>query len=393
MNLRVARHNLRCVAVWWALPILHLCGALLLCSGCSSPLSRQECKTLRDRAMLALKQGTHYEALATVRAQAVEALQKVAPERGLPWIRTALSDEHPGVRFAACAALGVLHDRVSLPRIESLLTDPDPSVQAAAIFALHRMGNSQHSQRLADFLLEHENPEVRRNTAMLLGRLGEEGAIPLLARAMMFGDEGLRLQAMESMALLGSEEALQQLKFDAYSGDGAQQTFALLALAEARDPSLEDLFRLRLENATHLETKLAAAKGLGYLGLDVGYAVARRALGFNKPRKGDRKDPPEVQVMRIRPLAAHALGAIGNLDALPALRERMNNDEDPRVQLAAAMAIVQLTFHLETMKKTPNVGWVKPRGARWNPPFGSQFPVGAACGVPAGRDPIRRLRR
>ena len=324
-----------------------LCGALWLCGGCGAPLSRQECNALRDRAMMALKQGTGYDALPSVRVQAVEALERVAPRAGLPWIRIALSDENSAVRFAACVALGMLRDTVSQPAIEKCVSDPDPSVEAAAIFALHRLGDVRRSPRLAEFLLEHDDPAVRRNSAMLLGRLGEEGAIPLLARAMMSDDEALRLQALESMVLLGGEEARQELEFAAYSGDGAQQTFALLALAEARDPALEELFRIKLENSLHLETRLAAAKALGYLHCDAGYKVARRALDFHRPRKNDRDDPPEAQVLRARQLAAHALAAIGDLDALPRLRDRMNDDDDPRVQLAAAMAIVQLTNDLE----------------------------------------------
>ena len=71
--------------------------------------------------------------------------------------------------------------------------------------------------------------------------------------------------------------------------------------------------------------------------------MARKSLGFDGPARRDESDPPEMKIMRVRQLAAHALGTIGRIEALPALRERMNNDDDPRVQLAAAMAIVQLT--------------------------------------------------
>lgn len=322
-------------------------GVVVLCGGCSAPLSREACQAVRERALLALKRGTDYQTLPSVRAQAVEALQRVAPNEGLPWIRTALHDAHPGVRFAACVALGTLRDTVSQPTLEKCVSDPDPNVRAAAIFALHRLGAPRHSERLAEFLLDHDDPVVRRNAAMLLGRLSEPGAIPLLARAMMSDDEALRLQALESMDLLGGQEARRQLKFTAYSGEGAQQTFAVLALAEARDHSLTGLFQARLEHALHLETKLAAAKALGHLGSDAGYKVARKALDFDRPARRDESDPPEIKTMRVRQLASHALGAIGKIEALPGLRERMNHDEDPRVQLAAAMAIVQLTGGIE----------------------------------------------
>ncbi|MFH0981943.1 MAG: hypothetical protein V2A79_10420, partial [Planctomycetota bacterium] len=62
-------------------------GVLSLCGGCAAPLATEQYPALRDRALLALKQGTNYAAMPSVRAQAVEALQKAAPREGLPWVR------------------------------------------------------------------------------------------------------------------------------------------------------------------------------------------------------------------------------------------------------------------------------------------------------------------
>lgn len=115
--------------------LVALCVASWFCGGCSAPLSREECNALRDRAMMALKQGTGYDALPSVRAQAVESLQKVAPHTGLPWIRIALNDEHSGVRFAACVAIGTLRDTVSQPMIERCLSDPDASVVCDSVYS------------------------------------------------------------------------------------------------------------------------------------------------------------------------------------------------------------------------------------------------------------------
>jgi HEAT repeat protein len=184
---------------------------------------------------------------------------------------------------------------------------------------------------------------VRRNAALLLGRLGEKGAIALLARAMSSSDPALRIEALESMARLGGEEAIHQLKFTAHSGAGAEETLALLALGDTRNPELTDLYRFKLQNARHLETRLAAARALGLLRKPEGYELALRGLEF-VPGAGDpTDDPPEHQLLRIRQLAAGALGAIGRDQAIPALNKVMSQDPDPRVQLAAAKAILDLT--------------------------------------------------
>jgi HEAT repeat protein len=48
------------------------------------------------------------------------------------------------------------------------------------------------------------------------------------------------------------------------------------------------------------------------------------------------------QIMRVRSMAALALGAIGDPAALPALKHRLEAQDDPRVQLAAARAILEI---------------------------------------------------
>jgi HEAT repeat protein len=44
----------------------------------------------------------------------------------------------------------------------------------------------------------------------------------------------------------------------------------------------------------------------------------------------------------VRQLAAAALGAIERVDALPALADLLEDDRDPRVQVSAARAILEI---------------------------------------------------
>jgi hypothetical protein len=103
-----------------------------------------------------------------------------------------------------------------------------------------------------------------------------------------------------------------------------------------------DTFRYKLATATHLETRLAAARGLGLLGFDDGFDMALRALRTERPPNEDPNDPPSGQILRIRQLAAAALGAIGRTDALFALKKQMDDPSDPRLQVSAAGAILQI---------------------------------------------------
>ena len=301
---------------------------------------------LKERALEALKRGVRYEQ-PVVRAQAIESLQEEAPEAALAWIRTGLHDEHPAVRFAAAMALGTLGDQASGERITKLLEDPDDSVKAAAVFALHRLGNTSHTARLAWFLRDHPDAAVRRNAALILGRLGEPGAIPLLAGVVGCRDDALHAQALEALVLLGNKEAVQQMTFVANSGDGPQEVFALNALAMTGDHSLTKTFEYRLAEGMYLETRLAAARGLGELGSSAGLEVALEGIRFDKPRSGLENDPAENQLMRTRQLAATALGAIGDPAGLVPLAERLEDNSDSRVQIAAARAILRIINRVE----------------------------------------------
>jgi len=315
-------------------------------AGCVTPArgpgTPGEREAVKARALDCLRRGIQYPHNPAVRLQAVEAYEQLSGEEGLPWVRSALLDEHPGVRFAACMVLGVRQDRVAHGALRQRIEDDDPNVRVGALFALHRLGDEAKTGELAWYLLSHTDPTVRRNAALVLGRLEEPGIVKTLARAMRDTDPGVRDHALEAMAILGSREARQQLRLMANSGIGQEEVFALNALIATRDLTSGDLLRYKLQTGVHLETRLAAARGLGLLGKGEGLQVALRATRFNRPRTSEPDDPPEAQVLRTRQLAAAALGAIGDPAALSALERMMNDSDDPRLQVAAAKAILAI---------------------------------------------------
>ncbi len=295
---------------------------------------------LRDRAEEALKRAVRYEHAGSVRAFGIEVMQRRLGEEGLPWIRNALLDESAGVRFAAIMALGTLGDAHSHERIRSVADGDDQHLEVAALYALHRLGDTSRSARLPKLLLESPSAEVRESVALVLGLLGEPGALKLLARAMKDQDDAVQRQALESMALLGNREAIQQLTFSASSGLGFQRVSAINTLADLATPSLEDTFRYKLEQGEYIETRLAAARALGELNNDAGLRVALGGLRFDNPQLGVSQDPPGEQIWRVRQLAALALGAIGDRRALGPLGRLLNGSSDPRLQVVAADAIL-----------------------------------------------------
>jgi len=320
-------------------------GILLLCPACAQPTAAPPARNpdqLRGRAVECMKAAIRYPHNPAVRVEAIEALQAVPDESVRGWIRSALLDEHAAVRFAACLAVGEKRDTRAQSAIAKCLNDPDPSVRVGALFARHRLGQTDRTGELAGYLMMHSDLGVRRNSALVLGLLGEPGAIKVLARAMKDSDPGVRQHALEAMARLGNREARQELTFMSNTGIGSEEVFAINALAATRDPAFLETFRYKLASAQHTETKLAASRALGLLRNDEGYETAIQALRSPKPVAGDANDPPASQVLRLQQLAASALGAIGRPAALGALEEVMATSRDPRVQVSAARAIVDI---------------------------------------------------
>lgn len=297
---------------------------------------------LRQRALSCLHTAVGDGSNPAVRVAAVESLRRLEDPASIPWIRTALVDPHAGVRFAGALALGELNDRVAESAVRRLLEDKEDSVRAAAIFALHRLGDKSHTSRLATLLLGHDDPLVRRNAAMLLGLLREQGSVPILARAMADRDPGVQHQALEAMARLGNADARRELLYMTNAGIGADEVFALQALAATGDPVYVDTFRYKLSTANHVETRLAAAKGLARFDLDDGLDVALEAARSPRATSADPADPANGQTLRVRLLACGVLATLGRAEAEPVLARLLEQSDDARVRVAAAAALLSI---------------------------------------------------
>jgi HEAT repeat protein len=324
------------------LVLLSSVASVACAAGCSNyaapgPLD----SSLRELATAYVRRGLQYPENPAVRAQAVEASEDVLGKDATLLIRVALKDEHPGVRFAACMSLGRIKDQDAAPALRNLLNDPDASVRVGVFFALERLGDGSHRAEWVEMLRHHESPTVRRNAATALGALGDPNVLALLEQASANDpDEGVRLQALEGMALLGDKDAIGHFLQFSIAGAGFRQPFALVTLGRVKDERVAPALRTRLDSSPYLESQLAAARSLGKLGYEDGFKLALASLDWNQPQAGLPDDPPATQLMRVRSMAALALGEIRDRRALDALARRMQTPDDPRVQLAAATAIL-----------------------------------------------------
>src|SRR2546426_12448088 len=105
-------------------------------------------------------------------------LLKRGPE-AVRHLLAALTDENPRLRAEVALMLGRIKDRTAGVPIVKLLTDPEPIVRTAAAEAVQHVADDAALAALVRLL---EEPEPRDTAAAVLGRFEEPGALgPLVA--------------------------------------------------------------------------------------------------------------------------------------------------------------------------------------------------------------------
>jgi HEAT repeat protein len=279
---------------------------------------------LRDKAEQELDAAVQWDN-AYIRSNAIEARQDVNDPATTPAIMQGLHDPSEVVRFSAAMAAGRLRIAKAKLELQKLLDDPNHSVQVGAIYGLYRLGETLPAHRLEHFAFDPDT-QVRGNTAMVVGMLGNPTGLRVLAAMANDASWTVRLQVAESRWLLGDEDGLTDLVSGTVSKFPNEQIESIIGLAGPRDPRVAEHVRSGL-TSEYAEVSLASARALGELGSDEGYGVAMAGANSADPRQ--------------RAMAAMAFGAIGRRDAQPMLAVLLR-DTDLNVRVAAATAILQL---------------------------------------------------
>jgi HEAT repeat protein len=273
-----------------------------------------------------------------VRANAIEGLQ-AAPEYLDQVMPAALADHNRGVRFVAAMTIGQLRIQHLAHLLEPLLDDPSESVRAAAIFGLRRTGRAVDLTPLAA-MLASPDPEVKANAAMVLGKLGDPTALPMLRVALGEGMERVSpqrakmvdLQIAEAMVKLGSERELEGIRAALFVPveQGELTALACQICGRLRDERvlsmMMDLVSRTGPRRPPAEVRMSAALALAQL--------RPEAAPVGVPLEYAANERPE-----LRAQAAFTLGAMGRAEGLPTLASLMA-DSSPVVQVTAAAAIL-----------------------------------------------------
>jgi len=275
-----------------------------------------------------------------LRANAIEGLQ-FAPEHLDPLVRRGLVDENRGVRFVAAMTIGRHRMEAIAHLLAPLLRDESESVQAAAIYGLKRCGKTVDLSPLATLILS-DDPDVRANAALVLGDLGNASAVPVIQRAVGRGMSRVNaakiklvdLQLAEALVKLGEEQQIDGIRAALFAPaeEGELTAVACMMSGRLRDertvPNLVRLARMTGEFQQPAEVRMAATWGLARI--DPAMALV------DVPMQYVTSDGYQLRLQ-----AAMTLGEIGNPGSLATLSTLMG-DQNPRVQVAAASAILQI---------------------------------------------------
>lgn len=307
-----------------------------------------------------------------VRLAALEAAQH-APELAFDMARSGMGDANPAVRFAALVAVGKLQITELADAAEDLLRDQNPSVRAAAIYALRSCGRNADLNPIVP-LLASDNPSTRANAAMVIGYLGDDQALPMLAdmagmpmpRASSAEREWVRLQFAESMIRLDPDnaEVLATIRAALYSPMDDLRILAIQILGEVGDRSVLEGLAYMVEDDNPIQVRIAAAQAIARMGDPRGgpaliaasaYDTEQlrddlreylRALSRNDPERGQIQallNDPDRQAVLAAEVRAQAAIAMGWLESTASARRlaELLADPSPIVQVAAASSILK----------------------------------------------------
>ncbi|MHC4223794.1 MAG: HEAT repeat domain-containing protein [Planctomycetota bacterium] len=218
-------------------------------------------------------------------------------------------------------------------------------------------------------LLRHENPGVRRRAAMLLAHAKADEAIAGLLVALVDVHSGVREAAALSLGILGDERAVPFLARRVREEGSVRVLTAMLgALARCGGAYVARHVTPFLEHPAR-SVRAAAAAGLGNLGDagqrdalwaalrfapdDPGFAVRAAVLGafvrlgWNEDVRRavvELEEAGALRHWRSRTAIIFAIGASGMRERADTLKEELKASEDPRVVAAAAAALAHLGF-------------------------------------------------
>jgi HEAT repeat protein len=141
-----------------------------------------------------------------MQAALIELLAQRGDAAAAPAVAAAAGNAEAAVRVAALKALGALGDATSVPTLAQAASEAEGAEQEAARDALARLRGAGVAEGILA-LLEKASPAVQAELTRALGYRRDAAALPALLKMAKGGNEGTRVAALRSLALLADDKA------------------------------------------------------------------------------------------------------------------------------------------------------------------------------------------
>ena len=295
-----------------------------------------------------------------IRSAALRGLVKTGGDEAGGIIIKALQADEPKLQAVAIDLIRELPEGLDLSPITAEFGKLAPLASVQFLTALADRGDSATRETVVKATTD-ESPEVRMTALKALVTLGNAADVELLAKVAASGSEEEKETARASLGRLRGQDIDQKIlasipvaetdvKVELISSVGARMIAgveptllkvatdpertvrleAFKSLGQVAEPRyIPDLIDL-LEKAQSEADRKAAEKAI--------VAVARRVPDQNNQAKDVLARLPEVQDLNAKTSLLQVAGRIGDLNALPVLREALKNKNND-IQIAAIQAL------------------------------------------------------
>ncbi len=271
-----------------------------------------------------------------IRTKAIEVVAACQITSLMPQVLHLAKDPIVPVRFSVILAVADLKYRRGNLAVERSLQDGNKNIRIAAAYAMVKMGHIEFIRTIRDAMKDTDTTVIA-NAALLLGKIGDGRALPLLYAAKDDLDmaDKVRFQAVEAIARIGDEKIYPKIwtmLVSKYADDRVMGIKAMRFLASAKASNA----MITMLDDDIPEVRLVAAEQLGILGDKSGQVVVEEY--FANPSPGRNIEEIERQDV----FAALAIGRIKSKSLKPHLAELLKSKSQP-VCLAASEAVLLLT--------------------------------------------------
>jgi HEAT repeat protein len=228
-----------------------------------------------------LLQAASHDVDASLRAQALAALQQLPTRTSIPVGLAAIADPALDVRKAGIELLGHVGDRSVMGPLRSYTDDPEPPIRAAAITALGELGGNSAQPEFVKLLADPE-PSVRMATVTAAGQARLRSLAPMLSERLRDDDERVRHAAAQALGLLGDRSVVPTLLETFKEATPDERAVITQTLARLDMNALADLVQGLIESDDP-RSRLALARTLGGLRWPDGWEPLSRLAGDPDP--------------------------------------------------------------------------------------------------------------